>query len=104
MRRLKRRIQSNRERRKIRKSRIWWNRLVSQFGGEIAVKFRAGKHRADSERPRQLIIKIADDETRANVFCNAPHLSQGQNTKRVFISPDLTWQQREDDKKVEAEL
>ena len=45
---------------------------------------------------------MADHETRARIFRNAYKLSRNDSTRRVFISHDLTWQQREDDRKAEA--
>ena len=75
-----------------------------QVEGEIAVKFRAGKRREEGEKPRPLIVRVTDDETRAKIFRNARRLSQGATTKRVFISQDLTWNQREADKKAEVTL
>ena len=82
--------------------------ITDQMGvrieGEIAVKNRAGRPREEGARPRPLIVRVADDETRARIFQYAPRLSRGEKTKRVFISPDLTWQQREEARKEEAAL
>ena len=70
--------------------------LMGKIGvnGEVEVKFRVGKKRAEGEKPRPVIVKAEDDETRMNVFKNAPRLSRADKTKRVYIAPDLTWQQR----------
>ena len=74
-----------------------------QINGEITIKNRAGRPREDA-KPRPLIVKVADDETRARIFQNAPRLSREEKTRRVFISHDLTWQQREEARKEEAAL
>ena len=80
--------------------------LVDQMGvpfdGEITIRYRGGKKREEGDKPRPLIVRVADDETRAKIFRNAPKLSRNESNRRVFISQDLTWQQREDDRKAEA--
>ena len=80
--------------------------LMGKIGvnGEVVVKFRAGKKRAEGEKPRPVIVKAGDDEIRMNVFKNAPRLSRLDTTKRVYIAPDLTWQQREEERKKEVAL
>ena len=74
------------------------------MNGEVEVKFRAGKKRPKGEKPRPIIVKADDDETRMNVFKNAPRLSRTDDTKRICIAPDLTWQQREEERKKEAAM
>ena len=59
--------------------------------------------REEGAKPRPLIIRVTDDETRERIFRNARLLSQEESTKRVFISQDLTRQQREEDRKAEVE-
>ena len=80
--------------------------LMGKIGvnGEVVVKFRAGKKRAEGEKPRPVIVKAGDDEIRMNVFKNAPRLSRLDTTKRVYIAPDMTWQQREEERKKEVAL
>ena len=75
-----------------------------QVQGGISIKYRAGRPRADGARPRPVIIKVDDDETRVSIFRNAPRLSRMDETKRVYIAPDLTPSQQEEDKKNEAKL
>ena len=81
--------------------------MVQQIGvrveGEVAVKFRAGKQREEGAKPRPLIVRVTDDETRERIFRNARLLSQEERTKRVFIAHDLTPQQRSEDQKEEME-
>ena len=71
--------------------------------GEVAVKFRAGK-RNESGRPRPMIVKVADDETRQKLLANARRLSRKEEWKKVYVSPDLTWQQREEAREEEKKL
>ena len=73
-----------------------------QINGEIAIRYRAGKPREQGAKPRPLIVGVVDNETRAKIFQFAPRLSRAEKTKRVFISPDLTVQQREEDRKAET--
>ena len=71
----------------------------------IEFKFRAGKKSEEAgARPRPMIIKVPDDETRERMLKNASRLSRTADLKRVFISPDLTWEQREEGRKVEKSL
>ena len=79
-------------------------KLGVQVRGDVTVKFRAGKKRAEGEKPRPMIVKVDDDETRVNIFRNAPRLSRMDETKKVYFAPDLTWQQREEEKKNELAL
>ena len=72
--------------------------------GDVSVKFRAGKRRGDGDKPRPVIVRVDDDETRMSIFKNAPRLSRMDETKRVFFAPDLTWQQREEERKNELTL
>lgn len=80
--------------------------MVEQIGvrveGEVAVKFRAGRQRKVGAKPRPLIVRITDDETRERIFRSARLLSREEKTKKVFISHDLTPQQREEDHKEEV--
>ena len=73
--------------------------------GEIEVKFRAGKRSEESEqKPRPLIVKITDDETRERIYKDARKLARDSEMKRVFVSQDLTWAQREEARKEERRL
>lgn len=66
------------------------------------IMFRAGKPREEGAKPRPLIVKVMDDETRVRIHQNAPRLSRADKFRRVFISPDLTVQQRDQDREAEA--
>ena len=72
--------------------------------GEVQMLHRAGKPRAEGENPRPTIVRIADDDTREKVFKNASKLSRIEGMEKVFLNYDLTPQQREDEKKKEADL
>ena len=79
--------------------------------GEVKVQHRAGKPRAEGENPRAegenprpMIVRVADEETREKVMRNAPRLSKIGGMEKVFINYDLTPQQREEEKRKEAEL
>ena len=81
--------------------------MVREIGvevkGEVEVKFRAGKKRDDA-KPRPMIVKVGDEEMRQRLMANARRLSLKEEWKRVFVSPDLTWQQREEARKEEKRL
>ena len=79
-------------------------KLGVQVKGDVAVKFRAGKKREVGEKPRPMIVNVSDDETRVSILRNAPRLSRIQETRKVFFAPDLTWQQREEERKNENAL
>ena len=73
------------------------------FNGEIKASYRAGA-KGDGDRPRPLIVTIENDDTREEIMANARRLAGKEDWKRVFISPDLTWRQREEVKKEEKRL
>ena len=76
-----------------------------ELTGEIKVRFRAGKkNEGPDARPRPLIVKVGDDEVRERLMKNAPRLARADGMKRVFLSPDLTWEQREEAKKEEKKM
>ena len=71
---------------------------------EFEIRFRAGKRREEEgARPRPLIVKIGNEEKREKLRRNARFLSRSEEWKSVFISEDLTWQQREEARKQERE-
>ena len=72
--------------------------------GDVEIKFRAGRPREDGDtRPRPLIVKIADGETRAKMLENGRKLARDDDWRRVFVSPELTREQREEERKKEKE-
>ena len=70
--------------------------------GAIQVKFRSG--RVVGDKPRPLVMKFEDDETREAMLANARRLAIKDEWKRVFLGPELTWRQREEGRKEEAKL
>ena len=69
------------------------------------MQFRAGRRGEEAPvRPRPLIVRVTDDETREKLHKDARKLSQIPEYRRVFISHDLTWAQREEERRVEKEL
>lgn len=69
----------------------------------IEVLFRAGK-KGEPDKPRPMIIRVQNDETREKIFSNARRLARKEEWKKVFVAQDLTWQQREEARKKEKEL
>ena len=49
-------------------------------------------------------MRIKDDETRAKVMRNSTRLSKEEAWKKTFVAPDMTWAQREEERKVETRL
>ena len=80
--------------------------MAQEIGVEVEeaeVKFRAGKKREDG-KPRPMIVKVKDEDTKQRLLANARRLARKEEWKAVFISPDLTWQQREEGRKEEKKL
>ena len=73
-----------------------------EFKGEVKSIYRAGKKIGD--RPRPLVVKIEDDETREGIIANARKMAGKDAWKRVFVSQDWTWKQREEMRKEEKKL
>ena len=65
---------------------------------------RSGRAREEGAKPRPLIIRVSDDETRVSILRNAHKLARFDKTRSVYISPDLTRQQQEEDRKNETKL
>ena len=75
-----------------------------ELKGDVEVKFRAGKKDGEGEKPRPLIVRISDDETRERIFKDSRNLARVPAFKSVFVAQDLTWAQREEARKEEKEL
>ena len=75
-----------------------------EITGEVEVLFRAGKKPADGDKPRPLVVKIEDDETRERLKSKAYLLGKKTGWRGVFVAPDLTRKQREEGKKRETAL
>ena len=72
--------------------------------GLIEVQYRAGKRNPESNRPRPLIVKVEDEETREKILDNARKLARKEGWKDVYIAPDMTPMQREESRKEEEKL
>ena len=72
--------------------------------GLIEVKYRAGRRNRENDRPRPLIVKVEDDETREKILDNARRLARKEGWKEVYVSPDMTPMQREGSRKEEEKL
>ena len=71
--------------------------------GKMEVKFRAGK-KLEGGKSRPLIVRIENDETREQLLTHARRLARKDDWRNVFVSPDLTWKQREEARKEEKRL
>ena len=74
---------------------------------EIEAKFCAGRkpEGAEGGRPRPLIVKVSDKETRENILQRARFLGRKDSEwKNVFVALDLTQKEREDAKKKEDSM
>jgi len=63
--------------------------------------YRLGKQ---SNKQRPLLIKLSDSSTRRQILRNAKTLRNSSTYKNVFISPDLTPQERASNKQLRIEL
>ena len=55
-------------------------------------------------KPRPIIVKVKDGETREKMLGNARELGRKEEWKRVFIGPDLTYKQREEAREEDGKL
>ena len=81
--------------------------MVEEIGiaarGKMEVKFRAGR-KVENGKPRPVIVRVEDEETREQLLQHARRLARKDEWKNVFVSPDLTWKQREEARKEEKKL
>ena len=73
-----------------------------ELKGELRVRYRSG--RKVGEKPRPMIVAVDDDQTREALLAKARFLARKDEWKRVFVSPDWTWRQREEMRKVEEKM
>ena len=76
--------------------------LEVEIQGEVEAKYRAGKKVGD--KPRPMIVRVANDETRQALLRKAHMLGRKPQWKSVYVQQDLTWKQREEAKKREQKL
>ena len=74
-----------------------------EIEGDIKVMYRAGAKRPDG-KPRPLVVKVANDATREKMTTNGNRLARKAEWQRVFVSLDLTYRQREEARKLDAQL
>ena len=71
----------------------------------MEIKFRAGKKsEGEGVKPRPLIVRISDEETRERILRDFRNLARSPAFRSVFVSQDLTWAQREEARKEEKVL
>ena len=76
--------------------------LGVELKGEVEIRYRAGREvPKEGERPRPLIVKVQDDETRTKIMANSGKLARVEKWKRVFVAPDLSPEQRKQDREEE---
>jgi len=68
----------------------------------VTKAFRVGKPVQD--KPRLLIVGLENVEVKIDVLKLAPQLRTTEEWKDVFITPDLTWKEREEGRKLREEL
>ena len=84
--------------------------IASEIGvavkGKVEVKWRLGKKVEGENKPRPMIVRLEDAESRTILLEKARFLARNANPawKRVYLAPDLTWQQREEARKKEEGL
>ena len=72
--------------------------------GEIEPKYRAGKKPDQVGRPRPLVVKISDRETREKILQKARFLGRTEDWKNVFVGLDLSAKEREEARKNEEKM
>ena len=82
-------------------------KLDIEIVGDVEAKFRAGKkpEGAEAGRPRPLIVKISDDQTREKIIQKARFLGRSDdNWKQVYVGLDLTRKDREEARNKEEKM
>ena len=74
-----------------------------EIEGDIQVMYRAGAKKTDG-KPRPLVVKVAHNATREKLLTNGNRLARKAEWRKVFVSLDLTYQQREEARKLDAQL
>ena len=80
------------------------NEIGVEIKGKVEVKFCAGKKKEGDDKPRPMVVWVEDEETRSRLLSDARRLARKEAWRTVYVSPDLTWQQREEARKREKEL
>ena len=84
------------------------NKMAEAIGvelkGAVEVRYRAGKKVPEATRPRPMVVRIEDEETREKIVANARKLARKEEWKEVFVARDLTYKQRMEANKLEEKL
>ena len=75
-----------------------------ELKGAVEVRYRAGKKVPEATRPRPMVVRIEDEETRERMLANARKLARKEEWKEVFVSRDLTYKQQMEANKLEDKL
>ena len=74
-----------------------------EIEGDIQVMYRAGAKKTDG-KPRPLVVKVSNQGTREKLLTSGNRLAKKTEWKKVFVSLDMTYQQREEARKLDAQL
>lgn len=77
-------------------------RTLNVLGFQPIEVERIGK--ISNTRPRLLRVKCESKETKVAILSAARNLRHNESFKRVYINPDLTWMQRENRRRLRADL
>lgn len=79
--------------------------MVDSIVKEVQIKFQVlGRIGRKSEIPRPVRIKLVDVEDRRRVLSRARNLKKEEGMERLYIVPDLTKVQQEEDKRLRNEV
>lgn len=80
-------------------------KMVDSIVKEVQIKFQVlGRIGRKSEIPRPVRIKLVDVEDRRRVLSRARNLKKEEGMERLYIVPDLTKVQQEEDKRLRNEV
>ena len=73
---------------------------------EVTQPTRLGKKSEDARRPRLLKVTVSNESVKKQALAKAKTLrnSEDQTLSKIYITPDLTFQERERNRKLRAEL
>ena len=69
---------------------------------QVTKAFRVGK--SDPDKPRLLVVALENVDTKLDILKQASELRHSNEWRNVYITPDLTWQEREEGRKLRGEL
>ena len=77
-------------------------REVLKLNVRVTKAFRVGK--GSEDKPRLLVITLENAETKMDVLKMASGLRHHDQWSNIYVTPDLTWQEREEGRKLRQEL